>query len=292
MLFSIIIPTYNRAQLIKRTLESILTQKFQSFEVIIVDDGSIDNTEEVVASINDSRIRYYKKNNEERGIARNFGAKLSKGRFLNFFDSDDIMLPNHLEEAEAFLKNVPQAQWFAFSYKFVDSKLKDLSVYNIANEKGINLISGNFLACNPTFIERETFLKYKFNESRALSALEDWELWLRCSMELDLFVSPIITNLYVNHDSRSVLDTNIKALISRVNCLISLVENNPNLSKFYSDKINVFYCSCYSYIALHTALTGKEKMISIRYLFKSLKYNIGFLKQRRFYAIIKHLLIK
>ena len=72
-LFSIVIPTYNRAHLIGKTIESVLRQEFTDFEILIVDDGSKDNTEEVASTFTDKRIRYLKKQNAERGAARNYG---------------------------------------------------------------------------------------------------------------------------------------------------------------------------------------------------------------------------
>ena len=73
--FSIVIPTYNRAQLVSECIRSVLKQTFGRFEIIVVDDGSTDTTEESVKAITSDRLFYYKKNNEERGAARNFGIK-------------------------------------------------------------------------------------------------------------------------------------------------------------------------------------------------------------------------
>ena len=100
--FSIIIPTYNRANLISISIESVLKQTFTDFELIIVDDGSTDNTSEVVGNYTDNRIFYYKKVNEERGAARNYGIKKSCGEYVNFLDSDDFFDANHLEVAYNF----------------------------------------------------------------------------------------------------------------------------------------------------------------------------------------------
>ena len=82
--FSIVIPAYNRAHLISKTLDSVLNQSYENFEVIIVDDGSTDNTEEVVKPyLADQRFRYYWKSNGERGAARNFGVLKSNGEFVH-----------------------------------------------------------------------------------------------------------------------------------------------------------------------------------------------------------------
>ena len=77
------------------TLESVRNQRFTDFEVIIVDDGSTDNTEEVIAQLNYERLQYFKRPNLERGAARNFGIMQSKGKYITFCDSDDILYPHY-----------------------------------------------------------------------------------------------------------------------------------------------------------------------------------------------------
>lgn len=100
-LVSIIIPTYNRAHLIGETLDSILAQTYQNWECVIVDDGSSDNTENVIEAYcdGDNRFRYYPRPAEHipgGNGARNFGLKKAGGDYIVFFDSDDLMTPNHL----------------------------------------------------------------------------------------------------------------------------------------------------------------------------------------------------
>lgn len=99
MLFSIVIPAYNRASSIESCVNSVLEQIEQDFEVIIVDDGSSDNTKEVIHSIVDSRIRYIYQDNGGGAKARNTGIKNARGKYIAFLDSDDAFLPHHLANA-------------------------------------------------------------------------------------------------------------------------------------------------------------------------------------------------
>ena len=78
ILFSVVIPTYNRATFVTKTIQTFLEQTYTNFEIIVVDDGSKDNTAEMVQNISDPRLRYYKKENGERGAARNFGLAQAK----------------------------------------------------------------------------------------------------------------------------------------------------------------------------------------------------------------------
>ncbi len=109
-LISIIIPTYNRARLIGETLDSILKQTYQNWECIIVDDGSVDNTDEVADNYiqKDARFKYYHRPKEHLSGgngARNYGFKLSKGEYINWFDSDDVMKPYFLSTKMQFFED-------------------------------------------------------------------------------------------------------------------------------------------------------------------------------------------
>ncbi len=97
-MFSVVIPTYNRAQLLRQACDSVLAQGWRDLELIIADDGSIDDTEAVVDALADGRVRYIKC--EHRGVSatRNEGARLARGRYLVFLDSDDVALPSWLEK--------------------------------------------------------------------------------------------------------------------------------------------------------------------------------------------------
>ncbi len=102
-LVSIIIPTYNRAHLIGETLDSVLGQTYENWECIIVDDGSTDNTNQVVGEYiaKDTRFQYYHRPaNRLKGAnaCRNYGFELSKGEFVNWFDSDDVMMPDFISK--------------------------------------------------------------------------------------------------------------------------------------------------------------------------------------------------
>ncbi|WP_193046304.1 glycosyltransferase family 2 protein [Mycolicibacterium baixiangningiae] len=105
-LFSVIIPTYNRSEVVRSTLESVQSQTFPHFECIVVDDGSRDGDElaAVVHSMDDSRFRYVRQDNGGASSARNHGFELSKGRYIALLDSDDRFLPNKLEKCAEVLQ--------------------------------------------------------------------------------------------------------------------------------------------------------------------------------------------
>ncbi len=184
-LISIIIPTFNRAHIILKTLDSISTQTYLNWECIIVDDGSIDNTEEVLLSYcsKDSRFKFFKRpSNLIKGpnSCRNFGFELSRGEFIQWFDSDDLYFPNALE---MFVKS------FKDNLDVVVAKIEriDDSTFIKINENKIesnNLIEDYligkvvFYVCGPLW--KRSFLNKQeelFDEE--IMNLDDWDFNLR-----------------------------------------------------------------------------------------------------------------
>ncbi|MBQ2967297.1 MAG: glycosyltransferase family 2 protein [Clostridia bacterium] len=110
---SVIMPAYNSGAYIQDAVTSVLNQTYENFELLIVDDASTDNTEEIIRMFNDSRIRYFK-NNSRMGaaICRNFALRNAKGKYVAFLDSDDLWLPEKLENQIAFMEQ----KGYAFSY--------------------------------------------------------------------------------------------------------------------------------------------------------------------------------
>ncbi len=118
-LISIIICTYNRALLLIKTLESVFAQKYKPVEIIIVDDGSSDDTQQVVKSFG-SEIFYYKKNNEGIAKARSFGGRAAKGEFISFLDDDDIMPPNRISLLYHALHMYPSSVFATGDFATID----------------------------------------------------------------------------------------------------------------------------------------------------------------------------
>ncbi|MBQ4528076.1 MAG: glycosyltransferase [Clostridia bacterium] len=112
-LVSIIMPSYNTGRFIKETVDSVLAQTYENWELIIVDDCSTDNTDEVVAGFNDDRIKYLKnEKNSGAAVSRNRAMREAKGKWIAFLDSDDLWLPEKLESQLAFMKD----NGYSFSY--------------------------------------------------------------------------------------------------------------------------------------------------------------------------------
>jgi glycosyltransferase involved in cell wall biosynthesis len=182
--FSIIIPTYNRSHFLPKAIESVLSQSFADWELMVVDDGSTDNTKDVVFSYQDKRIRYMYQQNAERSAARNNGVKNSKGEFILFLDSDDFLVKD-------FLKNI-----FLVAKNETDKSLIFFNVLSKTNDKPeilfkplpivqnvVEHILTNYLVIQTSqaIVAKKILLYHMFDER--FSLWEDTHLYLRLLAE-------------------------------------------------------------------------------------------------------------
>lgn len=288
--FSVIIPTYNRADFIGQTITSVLNQDFDNFELIIVDDGSTDNTAEEVAKFENNRISYYQKENAERGAARNFGAEKARGEYLNFLDSDDLLYNDHLSTASNIIQS-EKVSLFALHYDLsVEGRIQ--SADYIPSKKVINealIKEGNFLSCNAVFIHNQIFKENKFSKNQVLAGSEDYELWLRLAARYSFNYYPIITSTIVFHENRSVVSMSSSKMIKRKKLMLSTVFKDHTFMQKYGQLKHLLVSNTNTYIALHLALQGKKKM-ALKYLVSALKSSPFSLFKKRTAAIVKRLI--
>jgi len=115
--FSVIIPIYNKEKDVETTIKSVLNQTYIDYEVILVDDGSTDNSLDIVNAIEDDRIQIFTKQNEGVSKTRNYGITKAKAEYIAFLDADDYWYPNHLEILHHLIKKFPEEAWYATSYE-------------------------------------------------------------------------------------------------------------------------------------------------------------------------------
>ncbi len=292
-LFSVVIPTYNRVSFIGKALNSVLNQSYRHFEVIVIDDASMDDTQEVVASIIDTKIRFFRKAvNEERAAARNCGVRHAKGQYVTFLDSDDILKIDCLAEANDFLQQHPDATIFHFGYDIVqlDGKIKHRwkPLPNPVNDK---LIEGNCLSCIGVFIRREVLIQFPFNEDRDLSASEDYELWMRLAANYPIYTCRKSTACLVDHEARSVFMTDAGKLKKRIERLKYYLTKDPSVQARFGAQFNKINSFLDIYLALHLTMSFHYGE-GLRTLFRSLLAFPGIVLSYRFWVVAKKLLLR
>jgi glycosyltransferase involved in cell wall biosynthesis len=186
-LISIVIPSYNQAKYIAYNLDSILAQTYSNFEVIFIDDGSKDNTAEILKSYTekDSRIKYFYQNNSERAVARSHGISKAAGKYVCLVDSDDTWLPHKLETQLAVIENDPEIILCYAPVNRIDPGNKPLK--NAARQQegysGLiykHLLMRNFIPSVTPMI-RASVLKNIGEQVTDFIPYEDWDFWLRLS---------------------------------------------------------------------------------------------------------------
>jgi glycosyltransferase involved in cell wall biosynthesis len=290
--FSVVIPTYNRAEFISKTIDSVLRQSDGDLEVIVIDDGSTDNTEEVVSAVADPRLRYHRKKNEERAVARNTGTALAKGKYVTFLDSDDLLYEQHLQVAREVIDKYREPEVFHLGYEIRDEKSGAVrpgpDLPELANDI---LIDGNKLSCNGVFIRRDVAASHPFNSDRRLSGTEDYELWLRLASRFPIHCDSRITSVIVQHDSRSVVMTDRQKLEARIGLLEKYLSEDEGFIDRFGGRAAEFSANNRIYIALHLALGKNDRLGAIGYLIRSLICSPKALGNRAFYGTIKRLFV-
>ncbi len=285
--FSIVIPTYNRAYLIGKTIESVIRQEFMDFEVIVVDDGSKDNTEEVVKKFTDQRVRYFRKENGERGAARNFGQQLARGAYINFFDSDDLMYSRHLTTAWELIKTNHNPELFHLGYDFqsTDGNITK-TVDQLRDDIMEKALFDNFLSCNGVFVRKDIAERFQFEENRVLASAEDWELWIRLISRYRLHYSNIITTSVVGHDQRSLRTIATEKIIDRDLFLINCLKKDSQVQLVYGERFSRFVAERYTFFMLCLA-EDKRRTDVLLWAFKAFRVYPLILASRRFLASLK-----
>jgi len=200
--FSIIVPTYNRAGFLPRLIKSVLNQTNRNFELIIVDDGSTDETKEVVDGYSDQRIKYYYTENQERSAARNFGIGKSNGRFVCFLDSDDELKSGHLECLEEAIQLHPSIHVFRTQYEFVNRDGTRRTSAFSAKVPNPGDIWRNFYPVASYCMRRNVAERTGWPEKFWM--WEDRHFFLRVVLEYEIAELPCLTTIIHDHASRSV----------------------------------------------------------------------------------------
>ena len=203
---TVIIPTYNRGWILKEAIDSVLTQDYKDFELIVVDDGSTDNTSEILASYgNDIKVLFQ----ENKGVsaARNRGIAEASGQFIAFIDSDDLWLPQKLSTQVEFFNQTPDAlicqteEVWIRKGKRVNPKMRHKKPSGMIFEPSLELC---LVSPSAVMIRRVLFDRVGAFDV-TLPACEDYDLWLRisCRFPVHLIDTPLIIKRGGHNDQLS-----------------------------------------------------------------------------------------
>lgn len=212
-LVSIIMPSYNTGAFIKKTIQSVLNQSYENWELIIVDDCSTDNTDEVVLPfLNDQRIRYIKnEKNSGAAVSRNRALREAKGKWIAFLDSDDLWLPEKLEKQVLFMKK--NGYYFSYTnYEEINEDGKKTGVY-VSGPKKITK-SGMYNYCWPGCLTVMYDAEYVgLIQIADIKKNNDYAMWLQVSKKANCFLLDEYLALYRKGRTGSISTHSIRTMI-------------------------------------------------------------------------------
>jgi len=247
---SIIIPTYNRGHLLGRAIQSVLAQTYQDFELIIVDDGSTDETEKLVKSFNSEMIRYIRhRENKGPSAARNIGIRVAKGDYIAFQDSDDEWMPEKLEKQIRAFETASPAVGIVYTgrYRIINNKKEYLPLAGVTPKDGdvfSSLLKVCFVCTPVALVKRDCFERAGMFDER-FPPFEDWELFLRMSRYYQFkYINEPLVIKYRQPDSISENQSaRIKALKQMLETYFEDIKQDKTLLARYYFRLGTLLCS-------------------------------------------------
>lgn len=245
---TVVVPTYNRECFIALAVESVVNQSVQDWELIIVDDGSTDQTTALLDSwLTDPRIHYLYQSNQGQSAARNRGLAAVNSDYIGFLDSDDIWLSDKLEKQLAIFDRCAGVDIVHGDEIVIDEVGRVLSKQNMARYSGFitpQLLSDNCVSMTTALVRRGCFEEMGgFDESDRVA--EDYELWLRFSTRYRFYYEPGYVTLYrsmadqLSTDTRLRLQANehiLNTFLNRFPSAVTPAERRTGLSRFHTRK--------------------------------------------------------
>lgn len=240
--FSVVIPLYNKEKYILKTLESVLNQTFQDFEIIIVDDGSTDESVKIIQSLNEPRITLIKQHNQGASVARNNAINASKGEYVAPLDADDVWKSNHLEALKYCIEN-KEAVLYCTNYQIKRSGgLVTPAVFNFEYQEQCLIVEDFFRANSINFIPTSSSVAFKKSDFLKLNGYntqlktgQDIDLWIKFGLLGPVAFNPEITMTYNLFDTSSLSNSNYNEdRYLLINNYKTEEQNHPSL-KYYLD---------------------------------------------------------
>lgn len=257
VLVSIVIPVYNGAEYLEKTVNSILSQQYSNFELLLVNDGSSDNSKEIIDGLllQDDRVKAFHKENGGVAAARNYGIDRAEGEFIAFCDQDDLWLPAKLTKQMQLFKNEKVGLVYCGAIAQY-SHLNKESKPNFNNKYRGNvfekLIEVNMFTCCTVVARKNLLQKTKaFDDDRDLMGVDDWLAWLKLSLtcEFDFVAEHLAIHVFHGDNYSSNEEKMHKAELVCLSKIEPLAQQNNKLvdwSKIKQD-LHVRYANTYIY---------------------------------------------
>ena len=275
--FSVVIPTYNCAELLNRSLSSVFSQTYQDFEIIVIDNSSTDNTQKVLKNISNQKLRVIRVNNKGIiGYSRNKGIDSARGEWIAFLDSDDVWRPKKLERVKDEINNNPNVILVCHDeWCVVYGERKNRLKYGPAGKDLYErlLFKGNCLSTSAVCLRRDVAIETSgFSERNDYYSAEDYEYWIRLSqIGESFFINEILGEWHIHDNNGSIGNPQKNA-----DAIISVAEHHLDLrlKNYPSDKMKVRNAKARVW-ANGARILQKDRLFpnSIKYVVKAIYLN-------------------
>ena len=267
-LVSIIIPCYNASSYIKETIGCVLSQTFQNFEILLINDGSTDNSSSIIKTINDDRIHLVEQENQGVSFSRNKGIAMAKGEYVVFLDADDLLHPSFLEK-RVFSLSKSSAIAYASNVVLVDkngNKIEENKNYFATNKSSQILeFKDGIVTCPSSYLFKTIFLKNRkitFNKNLQSSADKFFLLEVLKQGKIEIIdESPMYYRVLNDSMSHKITKTLLKDQIAFYNEIKSFFKSSNSVTKTYYARLSFTIAASGYYL--------KEYFVFINYLCKS-----------------------
>jgi len=241
---SVVIPTFNRSQILIETINSILSQDYQNFEIIVVDDGSTDDTSKRILELDKKQIHYHNVGKiADIAKLRNIGISFASGEVIAFCDDDDLWLPNKLRTQLPYLNHYDMicsnAAQVDKSGNIMNRLMNDSKI-NSKQLDTITLLHSNLVVTSSVIIKKKA-LHCLFCERNSTYSAEDYELWLKLSLRIKIFYSNEMLVLFRKHENTTSFDRNLmySKLLNQVILRLKEYSRNENSEIRNNAKISI-----------------------------------------------------
>lgn len=304
--FSIVVPLYNKQSHIRETIESILSQTYQNFEIIVVNDGSKDNSLKIAESIKDDRIQIINQKNQGVSVARNNGIRKSKANYIALLDADDIWLPDFLETIHKMTIEYPDAGIYATKYELVNKngEHKQISIKALlsTDDNYVGIIPNYFksvtlgdlpVCASAVCIPKKIFIENNIWFPIAQKYGEDQHVWARVAMKYKVAYNTKVCALYMSETENNTSVENSKEKDPQES-ILGLIEFRKTIKeeeeRIYFDK----YIQRYISTQVLSNMKNGDKLYAIKQLFKyklyfkyKIKFILLFFIPKGFYPFLK-----
>ncbi|HMK07361.1 MAG TPA: glycosyltransferase family 2 protein [Flavobacterium sp.] len=236
--FSVIIPLYNKENFVVATLQSVLAQSFTDFELIIINDGSTDGSEEKIKQFDDARIRYFSTENQGASAARNFGIEHATSNYITFIDADDYWYPDFLQQMSRNISRFPEEQVFSAAIEIETPTSIIPAQYSIEKKSDCQIInyfdssSKTTAICTSCAVFHKSVFEKTGNFDTSIKSGQDTDLWIRIGLHYSVvFCWKILARYVFDAESLSKKKVTISQKLN-FSKFKNLENENPKLKGF------------------------------------------------------------